>query len=114
MVDKLGGRKLAMCLVATAVGLCTVILRGDLPPNFLSLFEFILGAFVAGNGVEHISKAVSSRKAIESKDMDLGAETQPPPDDNSIEDKIDLALNSLTMIQKSVMVLLERYGKPNQ
>lgn len=61
MIDAIGGRKIVAALVILAVGVAVVIMKGDIPANLLSLLQVVFGAFVIGNGVEHVANAVTAR-----------------------------------------------------
>jgi hypothetical protein len=68
MFDQFGGRKAVVALVALFVGVGVTIYVGDVPPNLLSLIEVLFGAFVVGNGVEHVANtfgAVSAQASME-------------------------------------------------
>lgn len=63
MIDQMGGRKLAALVVMMLMGVGAVILKGDVPVNFLSLLEWVFGGFIIGNGIEHAAGAVGAAKA---------------------------------------------------
>jgi hypothetical protein len=61
----IGQRKIFISLVLLVAGIATVALKGDVPANFLTLMQTLVGAFVAGNGIEHLSKALTKPGATE-------------------------------------------------
>jgi hypothetical protein len=63
MIDMIGGRKVLAALVVLIVGIGVVLMKGDIPPNLLSLMQVVFAAFVAGNGVEHVAGAYAETKA---------------------------------------------------
>ncbi len=52
-----GTRKIISGIVLLAVGLGVVYLKGDIPPNLLSLMQILYGAFVLGNAFEHYTES---------------------------------------------------------
>lgn len=62
VIDQLGGRKAFALLIMSLLGVGAVVWKGDVPSNFMSLMEFIFGAFIAGNAVEHAAGAYSDTK----------------------------------------------------
>lgn len=62
-IDTVGGRKVVATVVVLIVGVGAVALKGDVPPNLLTLLQFAAGFFVAGNAVEHIAGAIKSPEA---------------------------------------------------
>lgn len=46
-------RKIISGAVLLAVGLAVTCVKGDVPPNFLALLQWIYVSFVAGNAMEH-------------------------------------------------------------
>lgn len=65
MVDSIGGRKVIVSILTLAVGIGLVFAKGDVPANMLTLIMTIVGAFVAGNAVEHATEASVSKKQAE-------------------------------------------------
>jgi hypothetical protein len=62
MIDSIGGRKVVVAALIVAVAVATVLLKGDIPANFLALLQVVVGAFVAGNVGEHVATAVAERR----------------------------------------------------
>lgn len=73
MISALGGRKVVVAIVVTLIGVGAVFLKGDVPPNFLSLLQTVFGAFVAGNMFAHYTEA---KKVVGAPAEE---ETQPQP-----------------------------------
>lgn len=46
-------RKIISGLLLLIVGLGVTYMKGDIPPNLLSLMQLLYGAFVLGNAFEH-------------------------------------------------------------
>jgi hypothetical protein len=63
MVDKIGGRKVLVVLVTLALGLAITLWKGDIPSGLLSLIQVLFGAFIAGNGVEHIAGVMAASRS---------------------------------------------------
>lgn len=61
LISKLGGRKLVVTTASVAVGALIVYLKGDVPPNFLTLLEVAIGAFVGGNVANQIGAFIAQR-----------------------------------------------------
>lgn len=74
MIDQLGGRKLLAGAVILLVGLGITIGLGDIPANLLSLLQVVFGAFVLGNGIEHVAGAV--KREPEAAPVETPAEPQ--------------------------------------
>jgi len=62
MLDFIGGRKVAMGLLILGIAVAVLLVRGDVPPNFKELLAVVFGAFVVGNGFEHVAGAVANNK----------------------------------------------------
>lgn len=62
MSDIYTSRKVLSGLLILAVGIVTVLIKGDIPPNFLSLLQWTYGSFVLGNGVQYVANAMSSKQ----------------------------------------------------
>lgn len=74
-----GNRKLIAVVVLLVLGVGAVFLRGDVPPNFLSLAQFLFGAFVVGNGVEHLAGAATDIVSARVPSNDDSAAAAPAP-----------------------------------
>jgi hypothetical protein len=119
MLDNTGGRKMiaaVMILVLTAV---IVIIKGDITPNIVSMLEFLFGALVAGNAVEHVSGAVSARAA--SKSEVKAPEPEAPTDYTADFQQLSAQLSGLesndhalaqniSLIQQTLSVIITRTG----
>jgi hypothetical protein len=70
MIDSIGGRKVLAAAIVMALAVGAVLLKGDVPPNFLQLLQVVFGAFVLGNGIEHVAGAVGSKAATSSEVVD--------------------------------------------
>lgn len=108
MFEKLGGRKLVFGLITLGVGLVIGHIKGDIPPNVLSLLEMLFGSFVAGNSVGTIVGAVVSGKAVpESTDVvdsDLVSHIEEVKAANST------LAQSVSIIQQSLSLIIRRTG----
>lgn len=62
-MDKFTTRKIIAGLVLLVVGLIVVYIKGDVPPNLLSLMSWLYASFVTGNAIQHVSDAVIASKA---------------------------------------------------
>ena len=60
-MDIVGFRKILAGFVLLAVGLVVVYFKNDIPPNLLSLMQWLYLTFVGGNAIEHISTAIQSK-----------------------------------------------------
>ena len=113
MIDAMGGRKLLALLVAVAIGVGLVFLKGDVPSGFLELLKYGLGFFVAGNAVEH---AVASRQAAAEVEESASEEAPAPVIDYSAQlDAIrgDLARTQegVSLVQQTLEAIIKRaYG----
>ena len=66
MINLLGGRKAAALLIMALLGIGTVVWKGDVPANFLSLMEFLFAAYVAGNvGSKLVGGAPTQESALD-------------------------------------------------
>jgi hypothetical protein len=63
LIDSIGGRKVLAVIIMLVLGVGAVLLKDDVPPNFLNLLQFLFGAFVVGNAVEHASNASIEKAA---------------------------------------------------
>ena len=70
MIDQMGGRKIAALIVMMLLGVGAVVLKGDVPVNFLSLMEWVFGGFIIGNGIEHAAGAVSGARSVANTELD--------------------------------------------
>lgn len=92
MVDKsktewikaLGGRKSFVALLALIAGGVTVGFKGDIPINFLTLLQSLVGAYVAGNAAEHLSGALGKKKLDETPQA-----SNPTAGQSQLETKLD-------------------------
>jgi len=73
MIDQIGGRKAAIALLIVALGVGAVLIKGDIPANFMHLLEVIFGTFVIGNvsttvsaHVSGVAEGAESTKPVES------------------------------------------------
>lgn len=57
MLNKLGGRKMAVGFLVLGVGVAFTAAQGDVMPGLLQLLQVIFGAYVIGNGLEHVAKS---------------------------------------------------------
>lgn len=57
MGGNIGGRKVVATLLVLGIGTAIALYRGDVPGNLMQLLEVVFGAFVAGNGIEHMARA---------------------------------------------------------
>lgn len=64
MIEKLGGRKTVTLIIVLLVSIATIAMKGDIPANFLMLLQTVFGAYVLGNGVEHVSKKKAKEEAV--------------------------------------------------
>lgn len=60
MIDAIGGRKVAVFGAVLVLSLALVLIKGDVPPGFISILQWVIPAFVLGNGIEHVANAYSS------------------------------------------------------
>lgn len=57
MIEAIGGRKVLIVAGAVLLGIGLVVVKGDVPQNFLTLLQYAVGLFMAGNAVEHTARA---------------------------------------------------------
>lgn len=93
MIQKLGGRKVLITIGAVLIGLVTVFVKGDIPPNMLNLLEVVVGVFVAGNVSSKVAGAVSIRRGQVSTN-------------NQDSVKLDYLVNSMGQTQQAVSAIL--------
>ena len=55
-------RKIISGLVLLLVGLIVTYIKGDIPPNLLSLMQLLYSAFIIGNSLEHATTTYSEAK----------------------------------------------------
>lgn len=73
MLNKIGGRKMAVGFLTLGVGVAFAAVKGDVSPGLLQLLSVIFGAYVVGNGFEHMAKR--GQPAQPSATVDLSAVT---------------------------------------
>lgn len=100
MFQKLGGRKAVMSLIVILIGILLVFTKGDVPPNLLTLLQFVVGVFVGGNVASSISQGISVRKTV-----------APPAQKN---EEVEMALNGLTSTVNSIQSGLGEVSKATQ
>jgi hypothetical protein len=54
-MNKFGGRKVVVTVICLIVGGALVLIKGDVPNNYLVLLQTILSAFILGNTAEHFA-----------------------------------------------------------
>jgi hypothetical protein len=69
MIERIGGRKVAMAIAIVAIGLVVAAINGDIPDNLLALLQVVFGAFVLGNGFEHAAGAYTSGKGAPNAEL---------------------------------------------
>lgn len=75
MIDKIGGRKVVVSVIAIVVGIGLVLIKGDIPSNMLVLIMSVVGAFVGGNAIEHITDAqIEKQQALASQPIGVNPE----------------------------------------
>lgn len=95
MNEKLVGyRKLGMAALIILIGIGAVYLRGDVPPNFVTLLEVIFGSFAAANGISKVANAMASRDT-EGEEALLNAPAPPPVDNTALLAQIEQAFNQI-------------------
>lgn len=57
-MDIIGLRKILSGFVLLGTGLVVVYFKGDIPPNLLSLMQWLYTAFIGGNAIEHLSQVI--------------------------------------------------------
>ena len=63
MFEKLGGRKLAACLVILVVVIAVVLIKGDLPETVADMLKYLITTYVAGNvGTDLVSTIAAKRE----------------------------------------------------
>lgn len=107
MIDQIGGRKVLALTVLMLLGVGTVIWKGDVPANFLTLLEFAFGAFVAGNAVEHGAQAYSSVNSSDSPDPTPDTVT---PAVHQLLDSAQTTQQGVATLQTTLTTILQRIG----
>ena len=101
MIDSIGGRKVLAATIVMALAVGAVLLKGDVPPNFLQLLQVVFGAFVLGNGIEHVAGAVGAR----APEVDLsGVEAQL----EQLKAESAATQNGVATVQQSLGALIQR------
>jgi hypothetical protein len=62
MFEKIGGRKLVISALVFLIGGILVALMGDIPPNFLTLMEVTVAAFMGGNAASALAGAIGKNR----------------------------------------------------
>jgi len=57
-------RKIISGLVLLIVGVTIALIKGDIPNNLSQLMGWLYTAFVAGNGLEHVTNAFVTNKKL--------------------------------------------------
>jgi hypothetical protein len=106
MIEQIGGRKMVAVLVCVVIGVAAVFIKGDVPANFLSLVEFLFGAFVVGNGVEHAAGAYSAANS-----------DGPMPDNsdvlarlNGLEEHLGATQQGVATVQQTLSFIIQKTG----
>lgn len=116
MIDQIGGRKVVAAIVTIGVGLTVVLMRGDLPANLLTLLQTVFGAFVVGNGIEHVTDAVQAKADTAAAQPSVVA----APDTSDLEAKLEdlhtqnAALQgAVAKVQETLVAIVQRvFGQP--
>ena len=64
-MNAVGNRKVIGAIVTTVIGVVITQVKGDIPPNLLSLLIAVFSGFVLGNIGEHVTAAISGRSTVE-------------------------------------------------
>jgi hypothetical protein len=103
MIDALTGRKLIVTVAILIIAVAVLIWKGDIPENFKGILEWVFTFFVAGNGLEHITNAVSAHaEAVVSAQVAAPQQPEPPAAAAVNLDPLDNKLNLLTSSQEQL------------
>lgn len=114
---KKGSRKVITGLIILLCGIGSLLLKGDVPPGFLTLLQTIFAAFVVGNAAEHISCAFTRPEALpqlpqvdHSQDIHYLTEKleKVDVDVNNLSSNLDKANESLTTVQKAISFVISK------
>jgi hypothetical protein len=123
LIKNLGGRKLIITTASVMLGAVLVYLKGDIPPNFLTLLQVAIGAFVGGNVANQIGAFLAKRPEAVPSPQPIGVPVadavaafqtlQAQVDANRLAVEAQKATNeeilkSVQISQKALSMLLER------
>jgi hypothetical protein len=97
MFDLITGRKFLVALFVVAIGVGCVYFKGDIPQGLLNLLQLVFGAFVVGNGVEHVASAIVDKAAITSASS---ASAEPPSAPAPTQEDLGVVYQNLAHIQQ--------------
>lgn len=103
------GRKMVAGMVMLAIGLGTVIWLGEIPPNLLSLLEFLFGAFAVANTAEHISNTVEAVKTATPVPVEVPNTFNELEIRTIIQQNEALAAN-VSQIQQALVMIITKTG----
>lgn len=112
MFERIGGRKLSFGLFILAIGLGIGLTKGDIPPNILTLLEFIFGAFVTGNSIGTIAGVVAETRGP-GEEVSSTETVDLTPILQSVEElkQTDIAMaQSISLVQQSLTMIIRKYG----
>lgn len=104
MIDAIGGRKVLVILATFLIGVGLVVAKGDLPPNFLTLLEFLVGFFMAGNVFEHAATAYTTVNTTATPGVDL----------TDVHAKLDAQSEAIATTQQGVGALVNYVNGASQ
>lgn len=109
MFEKFGGRKMFVATVTVAVCIVTVIIKGDVPPGFKDILEYILGVFIGGNVLSDAASAFANKNASQSVPL-AAPETTPAAADGltSIQAALDIQSSALSHLVNETAYLIKR------
>lgn len=97
------GRKVLSAIVLTLVAVGVTVVKGDIPTNLSSFLQFLFGAFVLGNGIEHVSSAY-----VDGKSSSGGVDMVPT------HDKIDDLKATVTALGENDQKIAEQVVQVQQ
>lgn len=99
-MEKLKSTKFIVTVLTVLVGLAAVLIKEDIPPNFLSLLEYVISAFVAGNVAAGAVGAYAAVKATTPAPVEVAVVEDDP--------RIDQLLAATQATQSGVAAIIQR------
>lgn len=115
LLDKLGGRKMAMCLLGLALCVGAVYLKGDVPEGFREMLKYILTAGIGGNVASDIVAAVQTKVEGTAEAAKIEAKESPASPTVKVDlSGIESSLSKVVDSNGQVLNVLQQHGQALQ
>lgn len=114
MMEILGGRKTAICLLAIVICCAAVLIKGDIPAGLQEMLKYIVATFLAGNIGADVVAAVNNKTSSAAM-PDVVAPTDLSPvlaSLNQLGQGIQVIAETSKVNQQGISYLVERAPQP--